>query len=163
MFLSGDRTHTQTARDIEGHRQRQTQTGRDKLTEAQTETGTETDRHTDRHRCIGVLRWNRWTATMSCVLQSEMTTKLTCCRAAVLNLFRIADHLTNFISVRGPPKNVYIFLGKFLNFWQPFLVIFLTFLSRFADHQKEFRKCSQFPCIFQGEGQKKTFQFPFAI
>ena len=25
-------------------------------------------------------------------------------KAAVLNLFRLADHLTNFVSVRGPPK-----------------------------------------------------------
>src|SRR6218665_726193 len=37
-------------------------------------------------------------------------------RPAVLNLFRLADHLTNFVSVRGPPKNVYIFSGKFQNF-----------------------------------------------
>jgi len=37
-------------------------------------------------------------------------------KAAVLNLFRLADNLTNFVSVSGPPKNVYIFSGKFLNF-----------------------------------------------
>src|SRR6218665_694339 len=36
-------------------------------------------------------------------------------KAAVLNLFRLADHLTNFVLVRGPPKIFYIFLGKFLN------------------------------------------------
>src|SRR6218665_633915 len=27
-----------------------------------------------------------------------------CFKAAVLNLYRLADHLTNFVSVRGPPK-----------------------------------------------------------
>ena len=37
-----------------------------------------------------------------------------CPRPAVLNLFRLADHLTNFFSGRGPPKNFYIFSGKFL-------------------------------------------------
>jgi len=35
--------------------------------------------------------------------------------AAVLNLFQLADHLTNIVSVRGPPKHFYIFSGKFLN------------------------------------------------
>ena len=118
-------------------------------------------------------------------------------------------------------KNFYIFSGKFLNFWRPFLVIFPNFFldvdvviqkismelvfsmgfsqqhilsaymyiddgfvlepkrsvcrlpkristfsrenfwifSRFADHQKEFRQFSQFPCIFQGQGQNKHSNF----
>src|SRR6218665_2906130 len=41
-------------------------------------------------------------------------------RAAVLNLFRVADHLTNFVSVRGPPK-----MSTFSEFLTTFLVIFL--------------------------------------
>src|SRR6218665_3303500 len=40
-------------------------------------------------------------------------------RPAVLNLFRVADHLTNFVSVRGPPK-----MSTFSEFLTTFLVIF---------------------------------------
>src|SRR6218665_985697 len=40
--------------------------------------------------------------------------------SAVLNLFRVADHLTNFVSVRGPPK-----MSTFSEFLTTFLVIFL--------------------------------------
>ena len=32
--------------------------------------------------------------------------------AAVLNLFRVADHLKNFVSVRGPHKKFLDFLWK---------------------------------------------------
>src|SRR6218665_1599290 len=99
--------------------------------------------------------------------------------AAVLNLFRLADHLTNFVSVRRPPK-----MSTFSEFLTTFLVIFpLNFCSvtlggrmqniggrlspphpkfwgnRPPDPQKEFSKFSQFPCISQGQGQKKTFNF----
>ena len=34
-------------------------------------------------------------------------------KTAVLNLFRLADHLTNFVSVHGPQKIFYTFLEKF--------------------------------------------------
>ena len=37
-------------------------------------------------------------------------------------------------------------------------VIFPNFF-RFADHKKEFRQFSKFPCIFQGQGQKKLANF----
>src|SRR6218665_2277898 len=40
--------------------------------------------------------------------------------AAVLNLFQLADHLTNFFSVRGPPKKFLNFLGKFSEFLTTF-------------------------------------------
>src|SRR6218665_1135019 len=52
----------------------------------------------------------------NCVLASK---------AAFLNLFRVADHLTNFVSVRGPPK-----MSTFSEFLTTFLVIFpLNFFS----------------------------------
>src|SRR6218665_885671 len=41
-------------------------------------------------------------------------------RSAVLNLFRLADHFTNFFSVRGPPKKFLHFLGKIPEFLTTF-------------------------------------------
>src|SRR6218665_912600 len=58
-------------------------------------------------------------------------------RSAVLNLFRVADHLTNFVSVRGPHKKFLHFLWEISEFLTTFLVIFPNF-SRFADHTKNF-------------------------
>src|SRR6218665_2611455 len=105
-------------------------------------------------------------------------------KSAVLNLFRVADHLTNFVSVRGPPK-----MSTFSEFLTTFLVIFPLNFSRLhwgngckilgdgcmgrplshpkfwgnrpPYHQKEFSQFSQFPCISQGQGQK-NIQFSFA-
>ena len=62
--------------------------------------------------------------------------------AAVLNRFRLADHLTNFVSVRGPQKISYILLGKFLNFWWPFLVFFPKY---FLGSQTTKRNFANFP------------------
>src|SRR6218665_844800 len=59
-------------------------------------------------------------------------------------------------------QNFYILSGKFLNFWRPFLSFFLNFVS-VRGPQKEFRQFSPFPCIFQGQVQKKHFNFHLHI
>src|SRR6218665_1890888 len=56
-------------------------------------------------------------------------------KPAVLNLFRLADHLTNFVSVRGPPNKFPHFHGK-ISDDLPILVIFPKKLSQFAHHTK---------------------------
>src|SRR6218665_724731 len=70
--------------------------------------------------------------------------------SAVLNLFRLADHLTNFVSVRGPPKKCLHFLEKISDdLLKSFFLIFW-----FADHQKEFRQFSNFLAFFRVKGRK---------
>src|SRR6218665_3308671 len=44
-------------------------------------------------------------ATFNLYLRASLNFYVHTFRPAVLNLFRLADHLTNFASVRGPPKN----------------------------------------------------------
>src|SRR6218665_1692190 len=124
--------------------------------------------------------WQTHFMTSIVVINSQCVNVFICIyiRPAALNLFRVADHLTNFVSVRGPPK-----MSTFSEFLTTFLVIFpLNFFSvtlgdgckilgdgcmdrplshpkfwgnRPPDHQKEFSKFSQFPGISQGQGQKK--------
>src|SRR6218665_1723181 len=87
-----------------------------------------------------------------------------CSKAAVLNLIRLVDHLTNFVSACGPPKKFLHFLGKISEFLNDLLKSFcLKKYSPFANHQKEFRQFSQFSLHFSGSRTEKIFKFSFAI
>ena len=46
------------------------------------------------------------------IVRTYHTINLYLFKASVLNLLRLADHLTNFVSVRGPPKKFPHFPGK---------------------------------------------------
>jgi len=75
-------------------------------------------------------------------------------RAAVLNLFRLADHLTNFVSVHGTPKTFFIFFGKFMNLGRPFLVIFPNFCLCSRTTKKNFANFPNFSAFFRVKDRK---------
>ena len=68
--------------------------------------------------------------------------------AAVLNLFRLADHLTNFVSLRGPPQQFLHFLGKISEFLTTFLVIFSKFFLVSRSTKKNFANFPNFLAFF---------------
>src|SRR6218665_2404824 len=91
-------------------------------------------------------------------------------RTQISTIKKISEFLTtflvifpkNFLGSQTTKRNSANFLRKISEFLTTCVVILTYIFSRFSDHQKEFRQFSQFPCIFQSQGQKKTFQFPFA-
>src|SRR6218665_1644465 len=83
-------------------------------------------------------------------------------RTAVLNLFRLADHLTNFVSVRGPPKVLLYFLGKISEFLTTLFSHFPKFVIGSRTSKKNFANFPNFLAFFRVK-DRKTFQIPFAI
>src|SRR6218665_2480259 len=79
-------------------------------------------------------------------------------RAAVLNPFRLADHLTNFVSVRGPPK-----MSTFSRKFSEFLTTFFSHcpLNLFSVRGPPKRISPIFPISshFSGQVQKKHLNF----
>src|SRR6218665_254495 len=69
---------------------------------------------------------------------------------AVLNLFRLTDHLRNFVSVRGPPKNV--------NFLRAFLVIFPNVFLGSRTTKNNFANVPNFLAFFRVKDREKTFK-----
>src|SRR6218665_2790118 len=81
-------------------------------------------------------------------------------RAAVLNLFRLADHLTNFVSVRGPPKQFLHFLGESSEFMTTFLAIPPNF---FSVRETQTRISPIFPISLHFSGSRTGRNIPISI
>ena len=101
----------------------------------------------------------------------------------VLNLFRLADHLTNFVSVRGPPNKFPHFLRNFLvispkfclgsqhhtkistfsreKFWRPFLKSFPKFLAFFRDKHRTKITISIWSLV--SDSHQKVSKFPTLV
>src|SRR6218665_882939 len=92
-------------------------------------------------------------------LVKDMCNVNTLITSAVLNLFRLADHLSNFVAVRGPPNKFLHFLGKISEFLTTFFSNFdLNSFSARGPTQKN-SPIFQISLIFQGQGQKNHYNF----
>src|SRR6218665_1876873 len=88
-----------------------------------------------------------------------LTHKTLSSTAAVLNLFRLADHLTNFVLVRGPPK-MSTFSRKISEFLTIFLKSFsLTFFLGSRTIKKNFANFPNFLAFFRVKDRKKHSNF----
>src|SRR6218665_3343613 len=83
-------------------------------------------------------------------------------RTAVLNLFRLADHLTNFVSVRGPPKMSTFSRENFRIADDLYLVILPKFFLVSRTTKKNFANFPNFFAFFRFK-DRKNILISFAV